>query len=174
MEFRESLGERIRSERLARGWSLAQLAAASGVSKAMISRVERGESSPTAELLGKLSGAFVLSMSSLIARSEEQWVDPASGYTRRAIATAPEFPVDVTEVNLPAGAHVEFPASSYAFNSHLVWVIDGTLTLQAGTTRHQLLPRESLQISQPVAVRFENDTTKSCRYLVLVAPRGED
>ena len=170
MAHRESLGDRIKSERLTRGWSLARLATTSGVSKAMISRIERGESSPTAELLGKLSGAFELSMSSLIARSEEQWVDPASGYTRSAIATTPGFPVDVTEVVLPAGAHVEFPGSSYAFSTHLVWVIDGTLTLQTGMTRHQVLPRESVQISQPVAVRFENNTTESCRYLVLVAP----
>lgn len=172
MESRESLGEQIKSDRLARGWSLARLAAASGVSKAMISRVERGESSPTAELLGKLSGAFELSMSSLIARSEAQWVDPGSGYVRRAIATTPAFPVDVTEVSLPAGAKVEFPSSSYSFSSHLVWVIDGTLTLHIGSALHRILPRESIQISQPVNVRFENNTTESCRYLVLVAPRG--
>ena len=52
------LGARLRLEREARGWSLSDLAARSGVSRAMINKVERGESSPTAALLGRLSGAF--------------------------------------------------------------------------------------------------------------------
>jgi transcriptional regulator with XRE-family HTH domain len=43
-----------------------RLAGASGVSRAMISKVERGESSPTAVLLGKLSAAFELSVSELL------------------------------------------------------------------------------------------------------------
>jgi len=45
-------------EREARGWTPAELAERSGVSRAMISNVETGKSSPTAMLLGKLSGAF--------------------------------------------------------------------------------------------------------------------
>jgi transcriptional regulator with XRE-family HTH domain len=43
-----------------------QLAGASGVSRAMISKIERGESSPTAVVLGKLSAALELSVSELL------------------------------------------------------------------------------------------------------------
>jgi transcriptional regulator with XRE-family HTH domain len=43
-----------------------RLAGASGVSRAMISKIERGESSPTAVLLGKLSAALELSVSELL------------------------------------------------------------------------------------------------------------
>ena len=43
-----------------------RLAEASGVSRAMISKIERGESSPTAALLGKLSAALELSVSELL------------------------------------------------------------------------------------------------------------
>src|SRR5438309_7102159 len=64
------LAARIALEREARGWSLAALAAKSGVSKAMISKIERGEASPTATLLGRLSGAFGLTLSTLLARAE--------------------------------------------------------------------------------------------------------
>ena len=52
------IGARIRAEREGRGWSLTDLAGRAGVSRAMIHKVERGASSPTAQLLGKLSGAF--------------------------------------------------------------------------------------------------------------------
>ncbi|WP_426105400.1 helix-turn-helix domain-containing protein [Massilia sp. TSP1-1-2] len=45
------IAERIRLERDARGWSLAQLAERAGVSKATISKIEREEVSPTVALL---------------------------------------------------------------------------------------------------------------------------
>jgi transcriptional regulator with XRE-family HTH domain len=47
-----------------------RLAEASGVSRAMISKIERGESSPTAVVLGKLSAAFELSVSELLSVPE--------------------------------------------------------------------------------------------------------
>jgi transcriptional regulator with XRE-family HTH domain len=62
-----AFGERLRGERRARGWPIERLAAASGVSRAMISKIERGESSPTAVVLGKLSAALELSVSELLA-----------------------------------------------------------------------------------------------------------
>jgi transcriptional regulator with XRE-family HTH domain len=94
------LAERLRGEREARGWSLNDLAERSGVSRAMISRIERGEASPTAVLLGRLSGAFGLTLSNLLARIESAgervrragdqplWRDPETGFVRRAISPA--------------------------------------------------------------------------------------
>ena len=55
----KSLAKRVHIEREARGWSLADLAKRSGVSRAMISKVERGEASPTAALLGQIGRAHV-------------------------------------------------------------------------------------------------------------------
>src|SRR5262252_9735097 len=95
------LGARIKLERERRGWSLTELAQRSGVSRAMINKVERGEASPTASLLGRLSGAFGLTLSTLLARTETsragrlvragdqlRWTDPATGYVRRQVAPA--------------------------------------------------------------------------------------
>ena len=52
------LARRLRLERDSRGWSLAQLAEQSGVSKATISKIERAEVSPTAVILVRLAAAF--------------------------------------------------------------------------------------------------------------------
>jgi transcriptional regulator with XRE-family HTH domain len=49
-----------------------RLAGTSGVSRAMISKIERGESSPTAVILGKLSAALELSVSELLSVSGPQ------------------------------------------------------------------------------------------------------
>jgi transcriptional regulator with XRE-family HTH domain len=66
VDERDAFGERLRDERRGRGWSMDRLADESGVSRAMISKIERGESSPTAVLLGKLSAALELSVSELL------------------------------------------------------------------------------------------------------------
>lgn len=110
------LGARIRVERKNRGWSLSELAERAAISRAMVAKVEAGQSSPTANLLGKLSGAFGLTISTLMSRAESGqgrlvrwadqpvWVDPESGYVRRQVSPASDMPFDLVHVTLPAGA----------------------------------------------------------------------
>ena len=178
------LASRIRGERMARRWSLDDLAARSGVSKAMISKIERGEASPTAALLGRLSGAFGLTLSALLAEAEaaprgvsrrdEQplWRDPASGYIRRQVAAPKDMPVELTEVTLPPGAAVSFPAASYAFIAQIIWGLTGRLTFVEGATMHEIGPGDSLALGPPADCAFRNDTASECRYLVVVLRRG--
>jgi len=180
------LGARLRLEREARGWSLSDLAARSGVSRAMIHKVERGESSPTAALLGRLSGAFGLTLSTLLARSEAapagrlmraadqpRWQDPATGYVRTQIAPAPgsDLPADLTQVVLPAGASVSFPASSYGFIRQVVWVLEGRLTFIEGEVAHAMAAGDSLELGPPADCTFRNESAAPCTYAVLVLKR---
>ena len=58
------------------GWSAGELAQRAGVPRAMITKIEAAQSSPTAMLLGKLSGALGITMSTLLSRAE------ANGRTR--------------------------------------------------------------------------------------------
>lgn len=174
-----ALAKRIRVEREARAWSLAELAARSGVSKAMISKIEREEASPTAALLGRLSGAFGLTMSTLLARAEgggsrlvraadqPTWQDPATRYMRRQISPQlPDLPIELTEVELPAGAEVTLPASSYAFIRQVIWVLDGVLTFTEGETVHELSTGDCLALGPPVDCTFRNGGASPCRYAV--------
>ena len=177
------LGARLRLEREARGWSLSDLAARSGVSRAMINKVERGESSPTAALLGRLSGAFGLTLSALLARTEgpaagrlmraadqPRWQDPATGYIRTQIAPAPgsDLPAELTHVVLPAGASVSFPASSYGFTRHVVWLLDGKLTFIEGDVAHEMEEGDSLEFGPPADCTYRNESTEPCTYAVMV------
>ena len=61
------LGARIKALRGQMRLTIDQLAAASGVSRAMISRIERGESSATAQLLNRLCSGLGVSLSTLFA-----------------------------------------------------------------------------------------------------------
>src|SRR5437879_10813315 len=96
----ERIAQRVRDLRGARSWSLAALAAASGISRSMISVIERGESSPTAVLLEKLAAGLGVPLASLFdapvpshepvarAKDQPQWKDPHSGYVRRNVSPA--------------------------------------------------------------------------------------
>ncbi|MFJ3771883.1 helix-turn-helix domain-containing protein [Streptomyces sp. NPDC090075] len=182
------IAARVRTERERRRWTLAQLADASGVSPAMISRIERGESSPTAVVLGKLSAAFQLSVASLLALAEgtqdapesavdtpgvrrgadaAEWRDPGTGYRRRQI-TGPRFPAEIAEIRLPAGARVPYPAAAFAFVRQLVWVLDGRLTFHDGDTVHELAAGDTIELGAPVERVFANTTDAECRYAVVL------
>jgi transcriptional regulator with XRE-family HTH domain len=190
-----AFGERLRAARRERGWPIERLASASGVSRAMISKIERGESSPTAVVLGKLSAALQLSIAELLAgpaaavteaaagaaphgqapvaglvrraADAPQWRDPDTGYLRRQLST-PRFPVAVTEVVLPPGARVPYPAGAYAFIAQLIWVLSGQLTLTDGPAGHVLSAGDTFELGEPRPREFRNESAADCRYLVVV------
>jgi transcriptional regulator with XRE-family HTH domain len=178
--FQTALAARLKTEREARGWSVAELAERSGVSRAMISKVERAEASPTAALLGRLSGAFGLTLSALLARAEQasgrlsrraqqpRWTDPETHYARRVVSPPTGGPLEIVEVDLPAGAEVTFPAAAYTFRYHQVLVLAGTLTLIEGTTEHALGKGDCLELGPPAPVTYANRTSRTCAYLVLL------
>lgn len=177
-DFDKRLGARVRTERKTRGWSLDALAERARVSRAMIHKVENGESSPTANLLGKLSGAFGLSISTLMARAEcEQgrllrlpdqsvWIDPDSGYKRRHVSPRSDLPLDLVEVTLPSGASVPMPAPAYAFLRQLIWVLEGELVFVEGYTRHVLGTGDCIELGPPTDCEFRNEASADCRYIV--------
>lgn len=179
--FSERLADRLRTERERRDWSIAELAERSGVSKAMISKIERNETSPTAALLGKLSGAFGLTLSSMLerleggggrvrrAKEQPQWTDPESGYVRRQISPAGDHPLELTQVEAPPGARIAFPASSYAFIRQLIWVQKGELVFQEGAERHVLRAGDCLALGRPQDCEFRNEGRGACTYVVAVA-----
>jgi transcriptional regulator with XRE-family HTH domain len=174
-----------------------RLAGTSGVSRAMISKIERGESSPTAVVLGKLSAALELSVSELLsvleprsgtgleagsgaaagagrvrrAADAPQWRDPDTGYLRRQISS-PAFPAAVTEVTLPPAARVPYPAAAYAFIAQLIWVLSGRLTLTDGTAERVLAPGDTFELGEPLPREFRNETAEECRYIVVVTRKA--
>ncbi|MBJ9293867.1 helix-turn-helix domain-containing protein [Citrobacter werkmanii] len=175
----QRIGARIRLERESRGWSLTELAERAGVSRAMIHKIERGESSPTATLLGRLSGAFGISMSMLIARAEMQegkllrladqpvWHDPQSHYLRRHVSPRSDLPIDLVQIELPAGSDIPMPASSYVQARQLIWLQQGELVFVEGTVRHEMKAGDCLELGPPNDCRFINETAQTCVYLVV-------
>jgi len=180
LDLGAALAARVRRERQSREWPLDELANRAGVSRAIISKIERQECSPTAATLGRLSGAFGISMSSLLAsaesdsrrllRSSEQqtWTDPKTRYVRRAVSPMAGAPLQLIEVELPPGAKVPFPASAYRFLHQQIWILSGRLIFREGDAEHDLQKGDCLQLGSPADCVFENRSAAVCRYLVAV------
>jgi len=110
------IGARVHALRTERGLTLDGLARLADVSRAMLSRIERGESSPTAQLLAKICGGLGITPSVLFAQTEAPpsplsrrrdqpvWRDPATRYLRRNVSPpGTGSPVDIVEVEFPPG-----------------------------------------------------------------------
>ena len=178
-----SLAATLHAARLARELSSNALAERSGVSRAMIGKIERGEAQPTAALLGRLSAALGMTLSELVARAEGSdrrlvraadqptWTDPGRGYRRRAVSPATGGALELVEVELPAGAAVSYPADAYAFIHQQIWMLEGRLRFREGATEHELDAGDCLQLGPPAPCSFINPTRDTCRYLVALAKR---
>lgn len=177
-----AIGERLRLLRVARSQTLDDLAGASGVSRAMISRIERGEASPTAQLLSRLCAALDLTLSAFFAFSEEAgaplsrraaqtvWRDPETGYQRRAVS-APNTAsrVEVIEVEFPAGARMAYPPeTAKAGMTQHVWLFSGELRMTLNGVVHDLLPGDCLYMSINQGHVFENPGNELAHYAVVL------
>lgn len=180
---------RLREERMQRGLTLEQLAALAGVSRAMISKIERGQSSPTAVLLSRLADAMGLSLSALmsepratspaIRRLQEQplWTDPETGYVRSLVSppankgenddSGSNGDVEIVAVELPAGKSVRFAATESLHAQDHILLLQGQLTLTGDNMVFELQPGDCVRISSMHTTTFDNPGAHSARYLVV-------
>jgi transcriptional regulator with XRE-family HTH domain len=183
----QRIAARVRQLRAKGGLSLDALAGRSGVSRSMISLIERGESSPTAVVLEKLAAGLGVVLASLfdppaaaahalsgpVARRSDQplWRDPASGYGRRNVSPpgVPQ-PIQIVDVQFPPGARVAFEPSVRDTRVHQqVWVLEGAIEITLGRERHRLRTGDCLAMQVDGPTMFHNPTRKPTRYAVVIA-----
>ena len=181
-ELETRIGDDLKALRSAKGLTIEQLATASGVSRAMISRIERGEASPTAVLLARLlaplgqslSGFFAGSqgaISPLRRRSEQpMWTDPQTGYVRRSVSPpGPNIGVDLVEVVLPPGARVSFaPLPANYAESEYIWLFEGALEMEGNGQIFRLEAGDCLYLTLNDKHVFHNRSSEPCRYAVIL------
>ena len=186
-DLNQRIAERVRELRAAQGLSLDAVATKSGVSRSMISLIERGESSPTAVVLEKLAAGLGVMLASLfdapaaaaqvpsgpVARRDDQplWRDPASGYLRRNVSppSMPQ-PMQIVEVHFPPGGRVAFETGPRDMPVHQqVWVLEGAIDVTVGAERHRLREGDCLAMQLDRPTMFHNPTRKPTRYAVVIA-----
>ena len=179
-----AIGEQVRVLRSARGMTLEVLADKSGVSRAMLSRIERGESNPTAQLLGRVCAGLDVTLAALFAETERaasplsrradqvEWRDPASGYVRR-VMTPPNCgaAVDIVDVAFPPGATVTMESSRKPALDQQIVLLAGRMDITVGDATHRLEAGDCLYMHLGQPVSFHNPGSRAAHYLVVIAPR---
>ena len=188
MDINERLARRLVQLRQDLGLSIEDLANRSGVSRAMISKIERAESSPTATVLNKLSIGLGTLLPNLFGpesyaeprlqqrdpvvsrKAQPEWSDPDSGYRRRTLtpATAGQ-PLQLSEIHFPPGARVTFEnAFGDAKVLQQIWMLDGSLELRLGKELSQLKSGDCIAMTLDRPITFHNPGKKDARYLVAI------
>ncbi|WP_181448708.1 helix-turn-helix domain-containing protein [Nonomuraea aridisoli] len=178
------LGMRVRGERRARGLSIERLAALSGISRSMVSEVERGAKTPTVLVLDRLATALGTSISRLldepaheavrVLRHAEQRVlrDP-SGWERRVLSPVlDEVEFEFMRTTLGPGVDAgEFAPHAPGSREYLA-VESGSLRLTINGRPYALAAGDSAYYPGDCRHSFANDATTDCVYYLAMELGG--
>ena len=177
------IAERLGALRAERGWSLEELAARSDVSRASLSRLENGEVSPTAHVLGKLCAAYGLPMSRLMQMVEDEFkplvyrgfffgLTPPSvetGFFRRTVSPpAQGLMAEVIECELDPGARIEYEGSPRPGLEHHLVMLAGQLHITVEGKAYVLNVGDCLRYRLSGPSSFEAPADKGAIYHLFI------
>ena len=177
-----SVGARVRALRDARGLSLRDLAGLSGVSAPMLSQVERGETSPTLAVAGRIASGLGLSLSQLLRLDEGANVAVVRAAHRRAVRRnghryeelTPSLPgerASVTVHRLRGRARTGGPGATplHAPGSReTAFVQSGRLDLLIDGDRVELAEGDAVTFDADLPHHFENPTRAESVFVAVV------
>ena len=178
-----AIGGRVRSLREAMGLSLRDLAERTEVSAPMLSQVERGETSPTLAVAGRIATGLELSLSQLLRLDESEHVVVIRAGDRRRRRRGghlleeltPPLPgqrADVSMHELKPGASTGGPGDPPLHepgSRETAVVLAGAPALVIDDERHQLAEGDSVTFDADLAHHFENDGPGEARFVAVVA-----
>ncbi len=175
------LADRLRQLRLARGWSLDELARESNISRATLSRLENCSVSPTASVLGRLCASYELTMSRLMSMVEEHhtpmvarakqalWVDANNGFERRSVSPPAEsLTCEVVECRLPADTQIEYDAPARPGLEHHLILREGELEMVIEGHNYLLKEGDCLRYKLHGASRFKAHRLLGAKYMLVI------
>jgi transcriptional regulator with XRE-family HTH domain len=182
ISLNERIAQRVRERRVAAGLSLDALSNQCGVSRSMLSLIERGETSPTAVVLDKLAAGLGVPLAALfeapppggepVARRADQATrqDPHSGYVRRNVSPGGiKSPTQIVEVTFPPQARVTYEAGARVpVVLQQIWMLEGRMEITYGAERYVLDAGDCLAIPLDSPNSFHNPGDAPARYAVVL------
>jgi len=167
------------------GLSLRDLGERAGVSAPMLSQVERGETSPTLAVAGRIASGLELSLSQLLRLDEGDGVSVVRAAQRRPAPTGahghayevltPPIPGQRAEVSLhrlgPAAATggAGDPPIHEPGSRETAVVTDGRLTLLCDGAAHDLAEGDAVTFDADLPHHFENPGPGEARFFAVVS-----
>jgi transcriptional regulator with XRE-family HTH domain len=178
----QQLGKRIRELRTVQNLTLDTLADRSGVSRAMLSKIERGENNPTLVVVAKIAVALNLSLSQLVGVEERQQVvkvarsqqlvfrNPDTGFERHMIPALEGGTVELMRHIIPPRQSSDsLAAHPLPIEKYLV-VEQGKVQVTLGDDVYSLEEGDVLYFRADVPHRYANPGDSICRYILVVLP----
>lgn len=175
------LAEEIRHFRKKNNFSLEQLAEASGVSRSMISKIERCETVPSTVILSKLAEALGVTFSQLMAPAVEREIvyipaarqpilrDEESGFLRRCISPVlPGRGIDWVLNTLPPEAETGTFVAHRRGVEEYIFVLRGRMRVSIGDQRVNLNQGDSLYFQADADHSFLNLGKTPCEYFLVI------
>jgi transcriptional regulator with XRE-family HTH domain len=182
--IKEELGKRIQELRRQQNLTLEALADRSGVSRAMLSKIERGEKNPTVAVALRIAKALAVSLFELLGEVEERRslvIIPASkrmivrdsdtGFERQLLS--PTFEggsVEFMRHLIPPGSSSgELAASRQKGLEKYIVVEKGKLHVVIGADSYHLEEGDAMYYKADVTHRYENAGKGVCSYFIVVS-----
>ena len=178
------LGGRIREERARRRLSLEALEARSGVSRSMLSAVERGGKAPTVLVLDRIATGLDTSIARLLGDERASRVvvlrcgaqdvahDP-SGWERRVLSPVlPGVEFELMRTTIPAGVDAGAFSPHAAGSREYLAVERGTLRLTIDGAPYTLRRGDSIYYAGDCVHAFANPGGRDCVYYLAMDVAG--
>lgn len=181
-ELLANLGVRLRTLRTGQKLTLEMLARRSHVSRAMISKIERGEKMPTVGILVRLATALEVTLSALLgaqalspgiqlqrAKARSKFKDPSTGLLREVVfSAAGEEDVELIRHVIP-GFQSSGILSPYPVPTRkLIFSPSGPLIVKIGRHTYHLQEGDSLRFDVTSTYSFSNPGDKPVSYYLLM------
>ena len=177
----DALASHLRALREHRDLTLADVASRTSISRATLSRIEKGDVSPTAETLGQLASVYALPISQLLSplepgfqpviRQKEQsvWRDPSHRFVRRSVSPpSGQLSVELIEGEIAPNERITYQAPALPGQEHHLYVLEGELTLTVEQHAHALGQGDCLRYILFGETIFETGDAP-CRYLIALS-----
>lgn len=179
------LAANIRTRRLSLGWNLEMLAEQSGVSRAMLSDIERNLKNPTIKLVCQIAQSLGCTVSELLGEQNKDpqnvfqvlrnaqrptLVDPHSSVVRQSLApTLLKSGLEIVWYTLPIGqSTTDFPAHPTGVKEHLT-LVEGRIRCRIGKEIDlELEVGDSLTFEANVEHKFDNIGNVPCAYFLVI------
>ena len=171
------IGLHLRRLRRERRWSLDQLAAAAGVSRAMLGQIELGKSTPTVRVLMRIAAGLGVDAAALLAPARSSTLRvfrataTASAPVVRALDAGLPGATAFHAMHLPPGGAASHPQAPWACRVNAV-VACGTVEVTVDGQALTLGEHDALQVDTSVALHWRNAGDGSALIHVVCARAG--
>ncbi len=178
------IGERLKEIRNTRQLTLDDVAELTGVSKPMLGQIERGQSSPTINILWKISTGLKIPLSFFCKQEEAEYT--IVGLGEKDVITEedggmrayPLFPfdpvrnVEVFYIEFDAGVNHESLPHVTGVEEY-IFLVHGTLKMVIGGKEVLLQEKQSIRFGADISHAYHNISDKSCAaYNVIFYPNN--